>query len=66
MVLVFGRATLGAMTAADWALFALNNAPTVIRTERQLFAFLNSPAGRRMLAANGEAAIRWQDRQMEY
>lgn len=66
MVLIFGKATLGAMTAADWALFALNNIPKAVKTEAQIIAFLNSPAGRQMLAANGEAAIRWQNRQMEF
>lgn len=32
---------------------------------QQLRAFVKSPTFARILAANGEAAIKWQDRQME-
>lgn len=61
MVLVFGQPTFAAMTALDWTLFGLNvvsNAPKAIKTERQLIAFMNSPAFRAWVARNGELTIK--------
>ena len=69
MTLVFGAPTFAAMTPTLWALFALgqvSNIPSYIKTEKQLIAFINSPAFRQMAARNGEAAIQWQQKQMEY
>lgn len=69
MLLIFGAPSFAAMTPTLWALFALGQVGNIrgaIKTEKQLYAFLNSPQGRAMLAANGEAAIRWQNKQMEY
>ena len=60
MMLVFGAPSFAAMTPMLWAMFALNNLPGAIKTERQVIAFLNSPAGRAWVAANGEAAMRLQ------
>ena len=76
MLLVFGAPTFAAMTPTLWALFALGQVgnlktyvkvgKTVVKLTKAEIAFLNSPAFRTMAAANGEAAIKWQNRQMEY
>lgn len=61
MMLIFGAPSFAAMTPALWVTFALGvpgNVRTAIKTERQLIAFLNSPAFRAWAAANGEAAIK--------
>ncbi len=58
MMLVFGKASFGAMTALDWAMFGLQNAPQIIKTERQLIAFMQTPQFRAWAARNGEEAIR--------
>ena len=72
MMLVFGAPTFAAMTPTLWALFALGqvgNLKTYVRVgkdvivvDRALIAYLDSPAFRAMAAANGEAAIRLEER----
>lgn len=64
-----GPIALGALTTfqiAQLALMGIKIAPSAIKTEKQIIVFLNSPEFRAMAAANGEAAIKWQDRQMEF
>jgi hypothetical protein len=66
--LLLASPVTGALTLpqiAALAGIALKGLPAAIKTERQLIAYLNSPQFRAMAAANGEAAIKWQDRQME-
>lgn len=65
-------ASLAAVTTLQWAELglivgndAIKLAPRALRDERALVQFLQSPAFRLMLARNGDAAIRWQERQME-
>jgi hypothetical protein len=61
-------ASIAAITTLQWVQLSLALAkgiPQVIKADQQVIAFIQSPAFRVMLAANGEAAIRWQDRQME-
>jgi hypothetical protein len=63
MTLIFGAPTFAAMTPTLWAIFALGQVGNIrgaIKTEKQLAAFVNSPAFRAWAAANGEAAIRLQ------
>lgn len=57
--------TLSAVQIAALAGMAIKEAPKVIAFDKQVWAFVNSPQFRAMAAANGDAAIRWQDRQME-
>ena len=63
--------SLGAITTLQWISIGLSvagdakNLKNLPREAQQLRAFLESPAFRQMLATNGEAAIKWQDRQME-
>lgn len=66
-------ASLAAVTTLQWAQLSLilangavKLAPGALRQEVALIQFMQSPAFRQMLAANGEAAIRWQDRQQEW
>lgn len=62
-------ASLAVITPLQWALLGINVAGDVrqaVQLERSLAILLRNPSVRLMLAANGEAAIRWQDRQMEY
>ena len=64
-----GPVALGALTTfqiAQLALMGIKIAPKAIATEQLLIQFIKSPQFREMLAANGEAAIRWQDKQMEF
>lgn len=61
-------ASLAAITPLQWASVGLTVAgevPKAVKANREMMAIIASPAFRAMLAANGEAAIRWQDRQME-
>jgi hypothetical protein len=73
MMLVFGAPTFAAMTPALWAVFALNNVGTAIKVgkkviiiDKAIIAYMQTPAFRAMAAENGEAAIKWQQRQMEF
>ena len=65
---LLGSPVVGALSAVQIAALAgmaLKEAPKVIAFDVQVWKFLNSPQFRAMAAANGDAAIRWQDRQME-
>lgn len=67
--LLIGSPVGAALTLPQIAALAgviIKGLPAAIKTEKQLYAFVNSPAFAQMLARNGDAAIRWQDRQMEY
>jgi hypothetical protein len=73
MMLVFGAPTFAAMTPLLWGLFALQNVGTVVKVgkkviiiDKALVAYMQTPAFRAMAARNGEAAIKWQQRQMEF
>jgi len=64
-----GPIALGALTTfqiAQLGLMGIKILPNAIKTEKQIIAFIHSPSFRVMLAANGEEAIRWQNRQMEF
>lgn len=64
-----GPVALGALTTfqiAQLAIMGVKIGPRVISFDRKLIAYINSPAFRLTAAANGEAAIRWQQRQMEF
>lgn len=64
-----GPVALGALSTfqiAQLALMGVKLAPKAINAEKQLVAFIQSPQFRVMLAANGDAAIRWQDQQQEF
>ena len=76
MMLVFGAPTFAAMTPTLWVLFGLSQvgnlktyvkvSKKVIVIDKAVIAYMQTPAFRAMAAANGEAAIKWQLRQMEY
>lgn len=67
--------SLAAITTLQWIELGVTVANDAVKLPKelrefqqgaqQLRAFTESPAFRQMLAANGEAAIKWQDRQME-
>ena len=64
-----GPVALGALSTfqiAQLALMGVKLAPKAIIAEKQLLEFIQSPQFRVMLAANGDAAIRWQDKQQEF
>jgi hypothetical protein len=76
MMLVFGAPTFAAMTPTLWVLFGLSqvgNLKTYIKVgkkviviDKAVVAYMQTPAFRAMAARNGEAAIRWQQKQMEF
>jgi hypothetical protein len=76
MMLVFGAPTFAAMTPTLWVLFGLSQAGNlktyvkvgkkVILIDKAIIAYVQTPAFRAMAARNGEAAIKWQQRQMEF
>lgn len=66
---LLGSPVAGALSAVQIAALVgigIKEAPMVIKLDAQVIAFMKSAAFRQMLAANGDAAIRWQNRQMEY
>lgn len=65
---LIGAPVTGALTLPEILALAgvlAKELPVAIKTEQQIVAFMQTPEFRAMVEANGDAAIRWQDRQIE-